>query len=34
MAINVSTQDLENYPGNLKTVTVDQTYTRFRKLSW
>jgi len=25
MAINVSTQDLENYPGNLKTVTVDQT---------
>lgn len=25
MAINISTQDLENYPGNLKTVTVDQT---------
>ncbi len=25
MAINISTQDLINYPGNLKTVTVDQT---------
>lgn len=25
MAINISTQDLENYPGNSKTVTVDVT---------
>ncbi len=24
MALNISTQDLENYPGNVKTVTVDQ----------
>ena len=25
MAINISTQDLENYPGTVKTVTVDQS---------
>ena len=24
MAINIDTQDLDNYPGNVKRVTVDQ----------